>query len=526
MPFIPVSNVGSLGIVKDVPPHELPPEAWSDGRNVRFTDNKVVKMKGSSRVFDPPTIAPYWLMQARSVSEVAWIYAGLAKVYAFFTAGHTDITRASGGDYSATAVGLWNGGILGGIPILNNGVDPPQYWASVDTGTDLANLTNWPASTEAAVVRPFKNFLVALDVTKSGTRSPHLVKWSHPADPGSVPSSWDETDATKDAGENQLADSESGFIFDGRQLRDIFVIYKENSTWGMLFIGGSFVFRFFKILGQSGVLTSNCIGVLGNGARHFVPTSDDVIIHDGQQAQSVLDRRMRRFLSTTMDTTNFNRSFTVANSVDDEMWFCFPESGQTWPNLALVWNWKDGTVSVRELANASFIATGEIVEDTDETWDADTQVWDDDASVWDQLRHRPQEKRLLQADPVNTRLHFLEDTEQRDGSNFLSYVERTGLALVGRDRQGNPKVDFEARKLVRRMRPKMRGGPVEIRVGAQDFIDGPINYSSPVTFTPGVDEYVDACVSGRLIATRFEANADVSWELDGYDLDVELLGVY
>ena len=47
---------------------------------------------------------------------------------------------------------------------------------------------------ESRYCSPVQNYLIALDLTKSGTRYPHMVKWSAAADPGTVPASWDETD--------------------------------------------------------------------------------------------------------------------------------------------------------------------------------------------------------------------------------------------------------------------------------------------------------------------------------------------
>ena len=44
-----------------------------------------------------------------------------------------DVTRASGGDYSATAAENWTSTIIGGVLVMTNGFDDPQYWA----------LTNW-----------------------------------------------------------------------------------------------------------------------------------------------------------------------------------------------------------------------------------------------------------------------------------------------------------------------------------------------------------------------------------------------
>lgn len=524
MPVISIHNIGAVGINRDIPAHLLPPEAWSDGRNIRFQDNKVVKFLGHSLAYDPPSIAPYWVKGIRGPSDFKWVYAGLAKVYVVDGVGHFDITRAAGGDYSMGLDTLWHGTLLGGIPVFNNSVDDPQFWATIDTGQKLQDLTNWPASTTARVMKAFKNHLVALDITKSGVRSPHMVKWSHPADPGSIPSSWDETDPTKDAGETELEDTQAGFLIDAYPLRDILVLYKEGSVWGMQHIATRSIFRFFKIFDSVGLLTAQAVGAFAKGAQHFLATGDDVVVHDGQRMESVLDRNLQSWLSGTMDPETYKRSYVARNSPEKEMWFCFPEIGSTWPNLALVWNWATGTPSIRELTNASFMDAGEIQETTVSDWDSDSDTWDSDLSRWDELKHRPSEMRLLQADPVNSKLYFMDDTNQFNAVNMTSYVERTGLAIVGQSRQGEPKVDFQVQKLVTALYPKATGGPFDIRVGSQDHPDTAISWSAAQTFTPGVDTKIDVSVSGKLIATRFESAADVAWELEGYDLDLNILG--
>jgi hypothetical protein len=50
MPLVPFENVGSVGIIQDTPPYNLPQGAWSDGNNVRFLDNGVKKVAGYKEV--------------------------------------------------------------------------------------------------------------------------------------------------------------------------------------------------------------------------------------------------------------------------------------------------------------------------------------------------------------------------------------------------------------------------------------------------------------------------------------------
>ena len=526
MPRVPIHNLGSLGVICDTPPEELPPEAWSNVKNMRFQDNKAVKFTGHGAVFDPPTVPPYWALGVPTNTTFFWLYMGQDKAYAFNAAVHSNITRA-GGDYTGNVDNLWDGGILGGIPVVNNGVDDPQSWSPVDAGQLLVDLPNWPANTQCKAIKPFKNFLIAMNITLNSVNSPHKVKWSHPADPGSVPITWDETDPTKDAGENELSDVQSGIIQDGVQLRDMFLVYKDNSVTGMQFQGGQFIFRFFTIFSQLGILTQRCAVLTPDGARHFVATGDDIVVHDGQTAVSIIDKKLRRSLSNMISTDDFQNSFCVTHTKEDECWFCFPESGSTLPTIAFVWNSLDNTFGFRDLSEAAFITPGAIEETvTGNTWNSDGATWDSDMSVWGQRDFDPRLNDLLQCDPTNTKFYQLDNGDQFNGVNINAFLERTGLAIVGRDRQGEPKVDIGSRKLVTRIWPKGAGSPFNVRVGAQEIVGGPITWQVAKTFTPGVDQFLDFTVNGRLLAVSFESNTQVNWKLHSYDLEVEVLGTF
>ncbi|MFQ5741997.1 MAG: hypothetical protein ACE5HV_00230 [Acidobacteriota bacterium] len=524
MPRIPVHNIGAGGTSKDVPAHLLPPELWSDAQNVRFQDNKALKFTGHSLVFDPPSVAPNWAKGVATATDYFILYTGLASIFTVVGATHSDITRISG-PYTGTIADDWNGDILGGIPVITNGVDLPQAWNPVAAATKLVDLVNWPAADRMRYIRSFKSFLVALYVTKGGTVSPHMVKWSHPADPGALPSSWDQTDATKDAGEKELDDTQAGVIQDAERLRDILVIYKDNATWGMQHVGGRFIFRFFHIFTETGILAHRCVAPLRNNEQHFVATGDDLIVHNGQSAQSVIDKKWKRFLANNLDTTNFGRSFVVKNPLAEEMWFCFPETGSVLPTLALVWNRRDNTIGVRQLQSFDFIASAVVdVPGTDQSWDADTASWDSDTTQWGSREFNPQSIGLLACDATNTKLFKLDDTNQFNGAAMTAFLEREGLALIGVDRQGNPKSDVSRRKLLTRIWIKGEGDPFEVRAGSQEELGGAITFQAAKTFTPGVDRYLDFVVNGPLLAVRFQSSTNVAWQLHGYDLDIQVLG--
>lgn len=524
MPIVSVHNTGAMGLVSDEPDHELPPEAWSAAQNIRFEDGYAAKFLGVKAVYGSTSVAPYWLLYHREPTARYWLYAGLAAVYVTDGATHKDISKVGG--YSATEAYGWTGGVLGGLPILNNGVDTPQMWNPVDFSTPgkLADLTNWPASTTARIMRVFGNFLVALDITKSGTQYPHIVKWSHPTEPKAVPSSWDETDATKLAGEQALAET-GGLLVDSVPLRqDLNVIYKEDAIWAMQKIEGLAVFRFFPLFQTTGALTRRCITQYRS--KHVVFGYDDVVIHDGQRVESIMKRRVQKYLRNNLDGDTYGLSYLVTHPARHEVWVCFPTEGAARPNVALVWNARENTWGMRDLALFSDIKYGNVDTSVSTTWATDEGVWADDTGTWGIEDFNPTLQGFLGAQPGASKLYRFDDGNMEDTADMMAILERTGLAIVGRNRRGEPRVDFTTRKLIKRIRVHLEGGPVDVQVGGQEYRGGPVTWAAAQTYNRGLDDWLHFAVNTRLMAVRFSSNNDVAWRILGYDLDFELAGMH
>lgn len=707
---ISIDNLGAIGMLFDRQPHELPPEAWSSLRNCRCYDKGLWSDLGYSSLMGVPRHVAYYLASTVDSSDaVLWAYLGNAKASATDGTTHTDITRTAGGDYVGTDVNLWNGGNFGGISIFNNGIDVPQAWISPALGTPLVNLANWPANTLAKVVRPLGRVLVALDVTVSGTRKSTLVKWSDEADIGTVPVTWDPADTTKKAGEWPLLET-SGACIDMLPLGERGIIYKTDSAFSMTRISGRFVFAFKQIGGLTGILAQRCVTELLN--KHIVATPDDVIMHDGFQVSSILDDRMQRWYAGRVDQTNAFRSFIATNYSENEVWICIPETGQKFPNVALVVNVKDGTTTVKDLPAYSHIDYGR-PPGTSQTYDAMTMPFDSMVGYFGQSQGNSARKRMVgivplaernqllqseafdstwalnavtvtpnvegvadkitptvansthfliqsytklvgepqtwtfsvkakadgygflilyftdgvtstigvcfdlatglvagtpfisagilveaSSEPVDAngyrRLHItfetgvsmaidmymsvqptasslvnngftgngtsgarLKEAQLRrglygvyqvtttlkattgiflldsgldnDGVAFTSRAERTGLAVIGQTRTGEPKSDFSIKKLLTEVTPKMEllsGTSVKFYAGMQELTKGPVLWNGPFTFTPGTDLNFFPDIEGRLVAIAIETSNREQWRIDGYDLEISNLGKY
>tara|TARA_Y100000310_G_scaffold82643_1_gene79222 strand:- start:1601 stop:3415 length:1815 start_codon:yes stop_codon:yes gene_type:complete len=93
--LFPIQNVAQIGIIRDTPPYELPPNAWSDGNNIRFLDNGVRKVSGYSEVFSGlvSANAPYKILPAKYGVNYYWLAFGLNKINVWNGSTWTDITR-------------------------------------------------------------------------------------------------------------------------------------------------------------------------------------------------------------------------------------------------------------------------------------------------------------------------------------------------------------------------------------------------------------------------------------------------
>ena len=518
---IEVNDLHTVGAVADRPGYMLPPEAWTIAHNVRWADDAAVKMTGHAQIFGTPVTPPHFAIPVRTSTQSFVVYVSLTKAGVWDGATHTDITRASA-DFNANDTRDWNGTTLGGIPILNNGTDVPQYWANYSLGTPLDDLLAWPPTWRCRAIRAMGPHLIAIGITKAGDDFPHMVINSHPAEPGHVPISWDVTDGSKDARENELPDVDSGILMTLLPLRGQMYLYKEAATWRMNFIGGRFQFAYDTFLETIGSLTKRGACSVGDGQRHAVWGQDDIVVHNGQEAESILDRRWKRALFNAIDPANYLNSFCFCSPDVKEVWFCYPENGLVNPNRALVWNYQYNTLSTADVAyRNAFVGTVELSDPA--IWDPDTNAWDTDGTPWNKSSRR----KTVVLDTDHNKFHQFNETEQRDGQNFVATLQRMGLALVGKKRTGEPIVDIYNRKFLNKLWIKAAGGPIGVRVGFQELVEGPVTWKEQKFFDPlALQEFLDFVGSGRAIAIEFQTNTNVGWKLEGYRPNISRSGNY
>jgi hypothetical protein len=153
------------------------------------------------------------------------------------------------------------------------------------------------------------------------------------------------------------------------------------------------------------------------------------------------------------------------------------------------------------------------------------QIWDEADYEWGQspLIHGRDYPML-----ITDNIFFQGDvTGTFDREPVEVVLERIGLTLMGRDRQGNWKVDPSKIKFISGIWPVLRGLPgtqVKLFIGSQENTEDPVDWEGPYVCTIGETNFIDFTVSGRYIALRFESTGQEPWELISYDLELTTVG--
>lgn len=511
----PVDNL-TQGMMPDLP-DPLPEDGvWTEARNMRFRDGALEKVRGYRGVFNSASATPVWVEPVSDGLTTFWVYGNEQFLYATDGSLHAQINpTAPTLTFSANPALGYTGGAFHGRMIVNDAVNTPQVWIP-SLANDAASLSHWPASTRCEVLRPFGDFLIGLRWTEGGTYNPRLVRWSDRAAVGAMPQSWDFADPTTQAGRTELGQTHDDLV-DCLPLRDQNIVYKRFHTWIMQYVGGLDVFAFREVFKEAGLLTENCAKAFG--PRHFAVTDSDIVVHDGNDGQSLIDKRMRRWLFNRLSTTRFEYSFVCADHREREMWFCFPEEGNDYPNMAAVWNWIDNSWSVRDLGEQMTHGSSGIVEASGVTFDNDPGEFDNGpAGEFDEYEYTPWSQRLLLAGATRQQLYQANVGTTFNGATIGSWALRQHMALTR---------DVRQVKRVLRIYPKVVGATgtvIRFRVGASSEPDGAALMQGPFLFTIGRDHKIDCRVTGRYIHLYLEHNETGVFRLSGFDVEFETMG--
>lgn len=545
MAIIPIRGVGAKGLVYDRSPFNLDLVSWSRGNNFRFADGDASRYSVFKTAY-PSLTLDYDADEI--VVGTAQFYAGTGvfrtlvvtrsyDIREITASTNTSVSPVAGPTLVASADDRVTSTILGGVTFLNRRSTVPLYRTPADATFD--ELPGWDENDLCRTLRSYKDFCVALNVTKGSTVYPSMIKWSNATEYGSPPPDWDTAEPSSLAGETVINSVEGEFL-DGMVLGDSFIVYSDRECIRMDFIGAPLVFAFTDLFPDVGVIAQNCVVGLDN--KHYVFGADDIYVHDGVSKQSLtraVDDTGLEFSTVqqrifgTLDFDKKARCHTVHYPDKNEIIFCYPSVidevawvGTEDCNVGAVYNYVSRTWSFIDLPST----VGSIPISSNETQDwPDLDIWGS-LPTWSALSGKSSSipavvssglgvvgnppKILLLDDLVGGRSDKIVDTTLL----FPAFIERSGLDLDDISAQ------IVGQKMLRRIFPQIvtpdSDNQVFIQLGRNQFSGSDLIWSESRLFDPRTMYKQDSRNTGRYLAIRIDLPAGSYARISGYDVEI------
>jgi len=530
-----IENLGFIGVSQDISAHTLPANIASNALNVRFIDGAIVNIKGISSLSVSPTFTPFWLTYIQTSAVAGWLFADETDVYFYFNLAFNKITRVSG-IYTAVTEVKYVAEIANGIVILNNTFDVPQVWSGETAETLLIDLPNWPATYRAKVIRSFKNSFFALNLTKGSVRFPYSVLVSHPAEPGAVPISWDITDPTLETIEFSIADTAGGEIVNALPMGEELLIYKEEVIWGIRFVGGARLYdRTQRNFAHGCVARDTLVQVPINKNSHFFLARDRICLFNGVDVSYPVENKLEQWFFAQVNLQAISLCFSVVNTREKEIQLWFPIHEDTLCTLALVWNYKDNTTTIRSSTGISFASSGFAADIFDYTGAVNKGVPYSEGTVFHEEGdigyfggNLQKVFIIVETAPATVEKVFVQDfgfsSYNEDSKHF---IERTVLPL-DRDKTGKLFLNLRTRKLITGVYLHLAYGELNVKLGAQENLNDAIVWSEELVFSATATRLLTFShpIAGRFISIHLSSVASVDFKLTGVSLEVATLGEF
>ena len=535
MPNLPIRDLGSVGVITDVDPFNLPINAFTRAKNVRFDQGNIRRSPGFRDVSTVTGFTPVFIHGVYNATgyDTVTVVSDDFDVYNFSngTIALDYNSSASVSPAQVTATSLAN------VQYLNREDIAPLY--KTPAMNNYAPLVNWPSGYTCESLRSYGDFLIAMNMDEGGQSFPTRVRFSDIALANNAPSSWDETDTTKSAGFNDLAQMNTPII-DGQTLGSNFLIYSSDQVWLMEFVGGTFIFNFRKLFSDVGVINQNCIVEVQG--RHYVFDQDDIYMTDGVSTQSICDGRVKDYIFSGIDTGALDRCFVQYDPAREEIYFCYKSADDMAEftngdgcNRAAVFNYASNTWSFLDLPNV-YAGTSANV-DTVETYSTASVTYDQAGSTYASqdagfTRNILMLSQASSSDGLSGSnilgLDGIDEGSTLAGALNTSATKPMKLERTGIDLDTEAQLPLTGYKNIRKMVPQFNtvatNKVFNVSMGASDLATSVPTYETSVSLDTSVAYKVDSRSSGRYLSYKIETPDTKDFTISGFDFDIVATG--
>jgi hypothetical protein len=521
--FLQLKNLGDFGVNTDLQDVDLPPEFFTSGDNFKLKNGAIETFNGSTGMsVAPAQFFPKKIMTFYTSGVQKYVVMGDKKVYLFDGTTWTDVTPALiiATNISGSNVYKWTSCLSGNTPVINNPQHGPFYLdqvAGIFKPLPFNSTQDWNTKGQSCgIIRSHKAFILALKpfdldgtpITEDAGKNSY--RWSAPADVNGLPFTWEEADLSTIAGIAYISGA-GGSIVDALSLRDSFAIYSNKSIDLLDYVGGELIWNSRQFTSDTGILAQNCLAEFYN--QHLFLSDSDILITDGNSLRSILHRKLKASIFSRIDPTNFQRSFCVTNLPDKEVWTCIVETGGSSPTLAIVYNWEDDKVYLRDMPSGFYDACNGPKSATGETYTTTTTAYSSATKSYDSDVASPFDPTLAFTKSGVDALYNLLVSD--NASNYDTVLERLYVPLGG----------YGVVTSIKSLYPIIEcNGNVSIEAGSSLVIGGGITWKPAVTFTPATMKKVDIRTTGPYQCWRISSVGTTPFTLIGMSIEYEVNG--
>lgn len=556
-----IRNLGQYGVLTDPDPFDIPSNALSFGKNIRFRNGKISQSPIFKTILPLDNPNPRFLTSAIENSGLDFVLIGnMDGTVEQYTGG--TLVNASPKTYSTTvAEGIWSSCRLADLVYVNRNDRPPWFVSesSVEPNgfTDLSTPTlytttkaAWQADWRCNLIRSCGGALVALGMQEGAQQSLTKIRTSAFPIIDTTPASWDDTDPNTSATSNILAEMD-GPIVDACPLGQNMLIYSQTQTWIMVPDNTSgLTFDYLQLPFSKGAINANCSVEINS--QNYVFGPNDIWVTDGTSETSICDQKVHDFIFNSLNMGLNDRCMVVHNEELKEIIFCyvaadaytqFPSILSAIPptpdgcNRAAIFSYVTGTWSFNDLpyvygvsrANFPPVVGGS-------SWLTYPGSWANATGPWSTLEDTSKRSVCFLGEAYApsslTASMYAFDYLNNGNTNFPAavsatgtpYFECTGIDLDDVGKQLNQYWQLNWIVPQGRIDPQSTQ-QLQFSLGASDGYNDTIIYE-PYQGYNGNDLYkIDSLLNGRYLSLKFQFLDYHDFTLSGFDIDIQPTGL-
>jgi hypothetical protein len=467
----PIQNLDQYGLIKNIAPNIIPPNAFQDMLNVQLYQGRLRPDYGWQSF--PGSPLPLWvnhLDQYFTNSGTAFLLACTNQmVYQYNQGLQTFQSIQDANNFNATPDNMLDSDTVLGSWLVTDIADQVRVWNGSGNIMVLAGLSNaYPGAVivQASLVRAFQNFCVLLNTNENGTPLPQRVRWGQF---GSLTNWNTNPDGTGQAGFADL-NQDPTFILSALKFGNYMAIYKGGSIWLMQYVGPPTIFYFQCAVPNKGILSQRGVVQFQPNLHAFVG-QDNFYVFNGISAERIGDV-IKNFFFQDLAPQYRNRVEAFWNQQDDEVWWIYssvnaPVAGQ--PNKKVVWNYVKNTWAKGESSGTRHLLYQAISQGLE--WQNLPWTWNAWPGPWVNSQYQTNAPIMLMGDPSGNIFQIGLGNYNRNGSSYTRFIQTGFLDF------GNPLIKKRLESVWMNMVSGYTAGTLHIKIAQVENIGDPLNFN-------------------------------------------------